>query len=125
MLLSFIHLFVFPYRLHGDLAARNVLLTSDKTAKISDFGLSRILLESSNYTKKSKVPLPWKWMAIESLRFLNFSSASDVWAYGVTLWEIFSLGEVPFAGLHFCPEFVQQLDDGLRLPRPAKATEYL
>ncbi|XP_021966941.1 fibroblast growth factor receptor homolog 2 isoform X1 [Folsomia candida] len=111
--------------LHGDLATRNVLLALDKTAKISDFGLSRLLLDSKNYTKKSRVPLPWKWMSIEALKALSFSSASDVWAFGVTLFEIFTLGEVPYAGLSFGPEFIAQLESGFRLSKPPLATEYV
>lgn len=64
-------------------------------------------------------------MSIEALKALSFSSASDVWAFGVTLFEIFTLGEVPYAGLSFGPEFIAQLESGFRLSKPPLATEYV
>jgi len=73
----------------------------------------------------TKEPLPWKWMAIESLQELSFSSQSDVWAFAVTLWEIFSLGSTPYTGLSWSVDFVQKLGDGLRPPMPSLGTEEL
>jgi RYK receptor-like tyrosine kinase len=64
-------------------------------------------------------------MAIESLKSLQFSSASDVWAFGVTIFEIFTLGETPYAGLSFGPEFIIQIETGFRLAKPPLATEYV
>jgi len=111
--------------IHADLASRNVLIAQDNSIRITDFGLSRRLYEYANYVKASQEPLPWRWMAIESLASLNFSSQSDVWAFGVTLWEIYSLGNIPFPGLSWDVSFVTRLEQGLRMSAPKYATAKL
>ncbi|XP_019849278.1 PREDICTED: uncharacterized protein LOC109580485 isoform X2 [Amphimedon queenslandica] len=85
---------------HRDLAARNVLLASDLTCKIGDFGMARDLMEDeSNYYKSSGGIIPLKWTAPEALNFKKYTSASDVWSYGMVLYEIWSLGHKPFNDL--------------------------
>ncbi len=83
---------------HRDLACRNILVCNDKSLKITDFGLSRVLTSESDQelyikTDQTNVKLPWKWMAIEALKNGVYSSASDVWSFGVLLWEIATLCE--------------------------------
>ncbi|OXA46162.1 Fibroblast growth factor receptor 3 [Folsomia candida] len=110
--------------IHGDLATRNILLDSNCVAKVSDFGLSRQMFH--NY-KKSVVgsgdtPLPIPWLLIEALRHLRFSIQSDIWAFGVLMWEVFTLGETPYIGINSVPEFIEYLEDGHRLEKPEYAT---
>ena len=77
---------------HRDLACRNVLVNADKALKITDFGLSRETDEDI-YVQQSTGRVPFKWMAIESIVARQFTSASDVWAFGVVLWEIGTVGK--------------------------------
>ncbi|XP_024077554.2 activated CDC42 kinase 1-like, partial [Terrapene carolina triunguis] len=85
--------------IHRDLAARNVLLASEEHAKIGDFGLMRALSSKGHrYIMSAHRKIPFAWCAPESLRSGVFSHASDVWMFGVTLWEMFSYGEEPWMG---------------------------
>lgn len=103
---------------HRDLAARNILLATRHQAKISDFGLSRALSTDSSYYKASRGgKWPIKWYAPESYNYGTFSHASDVWSYGVTLWEMFSFGKQPYGDMKGI-EAIQIVESGKRLERP-------
>ncbi|CAH3146164.1 unnamed protein product, partial [Porites evermanni] len=102
---------------HRDLAARNVLLGKNNAAMVSDFGLSRDVYESGEYENTSGGMLPVRWMAIESLEDYIYTTQTDVWSFGVVLWEIESGGRKPYSGLGGI-EIVDFLKSGKRLQQP-------
>ncbi|XP_030166312.1 tyrosine-protein kinase ZAP-70 [Lynx canadensis] len=103
---------------HRDLAARNVLLVNRHYAKISDFGLSKALgADDSYYTARSAGKWPLKWYAPECFNFRKFSSRSDVWSYGVTMWEAFSYGQKPYKKMKG-PEVIAFIEQGKRMECP-------
>eukprot|EP00090_Calanus_glacialis_P040090 TRINITY_DN6986_c0_g1_i1.p1 TRINITY_DN6986_c0_g1~~TRINITY_DN6986_c0_g1_i1.p1 ORF type:complete len:1244 (-),score=268.91 TRINITY_DN6986_c0_g1_i1:950-4681(-) len=102
---------------HRDIAARNVLVSSHDCVKLADFGLSR-WIDTDTYYKASKGKLPIKWMAPESINFRRFTTASDVWMFGVCTWEILMMGVKPFQGVKNS-EVIGKLENGERLALPA------
>ncbi|KAK9888940.1 hypothetical protein WA026_001159 [Henosepilachna vigintioctopunctata] len=109
--------------LHGDLAARNILLTYDNVVKICDFGLAKNIYHNDQYKMKSNCPLPIKWMAIEAIRDRVFSTQSDVWAFGIVLWELFSLARMPYPGMQADERLYARLVEGYRMESPEYATQ--
>ncbi|XP_038066666.1 angiopoietin-1 receptor-like [Patiria miniata] len=100
--------------IHRDLAARNILLSEDLTAKVSDFGLSR---GEDVYVQKSSTRIPVRWLAIESLTRRVYKSKSDVWSFGILLWEIVTYGSTPYPGIE-SKSLAERLLDGYRMPKP-------
>ncbi|KAM9828972.1 protein-tyrosine kinase 2-beta-like isoform 2-T3 [Syngnathus typhle] len=101
---------------HRDIAVRNILVASSDCVKLGDFGLSRYI-DDQEYYKASVSRMPIKWMAPESINFRRFTIASDVWMFGVCVWEIFSMGQQPFFWLEN-GQVIIQLESGTRLPKP-------
>uniref|UniRef100_A0A8D3A381 Tyrosine-protein kinase SYK n=1 Tax=Scophthalmus maximus TaxID=52904 RepID=A0A8D3A381_SCOMX len=103
---------------HRDLAARNVLLVTQHYAKISDFGLSKAVAEEKNYYKaKGHGKWPVKWYAPECINYFKFSSKSDVWSFGVLLWEAYSYGLKPYKGMKG-NDVMQMIEGGERMDAP-------
>ncbi|XP_069057276.1 platelet-derived growth factor receptor alpha isoform X2 [Pleurodeles waltl] len=107
---------------HRDLAARNVLLAQGKIVKICDFGLARDIMHDSNYVSKGSTFLPVKWMAPESIFDNLYTTLSDVWSFGILLWEIFSLGGTPYPGMMVDSTFYNKIKSGYRMAKPDHAT---
>nr|XP_023699464.1 tyrosine-protein kinase ZAP-70 [Paramormyrops kingsleyae]XP_023699465.1 tyrosine-protein kinase ZAP-70 [Paramormyrops kingsleyae]XP_023699466.1 tyrosine-protein kinase ZAP-70 [Paramormyrops kingsleyae]XP_023699467.1 tyrosine-protein kinase ZAP-70 [Paramormyrops kingsleyae]XP_023699468.1 tyrosine-protein kinase ZAP-70 [Paramormyrops kingsleyae]XP_023699470.1 tyrosine-protein kinase ZAP-70 [Paramormyrops kingsleyae] len=103
---------------HRDLAARNVLLVNQHYAKISDFGLSKALGANDSYYKaRTAGKWPLKWYAPECINFHKFSSKSDVWSFGITMWEAFSYGGKPYKKMKG-PEVISFIESGTRMDCP-------
>ncbi|XP_067626535.1 tyrosine-protein kinase receptor isoform X2 [Eurosta solidaginis] len=106
--------------IHRDIAARNCLLTSKgpgRVVKIADFGMARDIYRSDYYRKGGKAMLPIKWMPPEAYVDGIFTAKTDVWSFGVLLWEIFSMGMMPYPGLQN-PEVMKLVANGGRLGAP-------
>ncbi|XP_031137920.1 receptor-type tyrosine-protein kinase FLT3 [Sander lucioperca] len=109
--------------IHRDLAARNVLVTNGRLVKIGDFGLARDIDNDSNYVVRGNVRLPVKWMAPESTFQGIYTMKSDIWAYGILLWEIFSLGVTPYPGMKVDHTFYSMIERGFKMECPYYANE--
>jgi serine/threonine protein kinase len=104
--------------IHRDLAARNILLVNERFAKVSDFGMSRALGIGKEYYKaRTASKWPLKWYAPECIYYFKFSTKSDVWSFGVTLWEAVSYGCRPYEGMDG-QDILRLFRENRRLPKP-------
>ncbi|XP_009468836.1 PREDICTED: receptor tyrosine-protein kinase erbB-3 [Nipponia nippon] len=106
---------------HRNLAARNVLLKSPSQAQVADFGIADLLYPDDKKYFYNEVKTPIKWMALESIHFGKYTHQSDVWSYGVTLWEMMTFGAEPYAGIRLA-EVPDLLEKGERLSQPQICT---
>ncbi|CAH3157712.1 unnamed protein product [Pocillopora meandrina] len=127
--------------IHRDLAARNVLVGHKETCKVTDFGMARDVQQENIYERKTKVfkkegrwgryyisfslgRLPVKWTAYEALMYGKYTTKSDVWSYGVLLYEIFTIGGSPYPRMDG-RKIANLLQDGYRMPKPQHVDEEL
>ncbi|KAM7440137.1 hypothetical protein ABFA07_010631 [Porites harrisoni] len=103
--------------IHRDLAARNVLVGEGEKCKVTDFGMARDVYGDDIYKKKSRGRLPVKWTAYEALLYGTYTTQSDVWSFGVVLYEIFTVGGCPYPGIEG-REIANKLKSGYRMPKP-------
>ncbi|KAF8360365.1 hypothetical protein PRIPAC_87288 [Pristionchus pacificus] len=108
---------------HRDIAARNIMLDSQESCKIGDFGLARELGDDSENYQAQGRKLPLKWMPPEAIANYSFSTASDVWSLGVLFYEIVTLGATPYAGW-IVAELLTRLKQGERMERPDNCSDH-
>uniref|UniRef100_A0A3Q2DCH7 receptor protein-tyrosine kinase n=1 Tax=Cyprinodon variegatus TaxID=28743 RepID=A0A3Q2DCH7_CYPVA len=100
---------------HRDLAARNILVNSNLVCKVSDFGLSRVLEDDPEAAYTTRIPI--RWTAPEAISYRKFTTASDVWSYGIVMWEVVSYGERPYWDMNN-QDVIKAIEEGYRLPAP-------
>ncbi|XP_022793754.1 receptor-like tyrosine-protein kinase kin-15 isoform X2 [Stylophora pistillata] len=110
--------------IHRDLACRNVLVGKGLIAKVADFGMARDVSADGQYIKTTEGRVPWLWMSMEALRG-TCTIKGDVWSFGVTLWEIVTLGELPYKDIKGILELHELLEEGARLPKPPHCSDEL
>ncbi|KAG8181676.1 hypothetical protein JTE90_019215 [Oedothorax gibbosus] len=102
---------------HRDIAARNILMLDEQRVKIGDFGLSKEIYQNKYYKTLTEKRFPIKWMAPEAIEKQKFSTYSDVWSFGVFMWEVFRLGKEPYPGID-CGNILLYLKMGYRMEKP-------
>uniref|UniRef100_A0A3Q2PZ08 receptor protein-tyrosine kinase n=1 Tax=Fundulus heteroclitus TaxID=8078 RepID=A0A3Q2PZ08_FUNHE len=100
---------------HRDLAARNILVNSNLVCKVSDFGLSRVLEDDPEAAYTTRIPI--RWTAPEAISYRKFTTASDVWSYGIVMWEVVAYGERPYWDMNN-QDVIKAIEEGYRLPAP-------
>ncbi|XP_038068944.1 fibroblast growth factor receptor-like [Patiria miniata] len=110
--------------IHRDLAAHNILLGEDLMCKVSDFGFSRDIIAKEFYQMSSSGAVPLRWMALESIVDNIYTSKSDVWSYGILLWEMVTMGTHPYPGIEV-EDIIDALKNGRRLPQPSHCGDKL
>jgi serine/threonine protein kinase len=111
---------------HCDLAARNVLIAEGFVLKIADFGLARDISGREMYKKNPRGKIPVKWTAPEALEHRVFTKKSDVWSFGVVLWELFTYGHSPYPDLHLGQSYdtiISYLKEGNRMAQPDSCSD--
>ncbi|XP_057297435.1 uncharacterized protein LOC130628517 isoform X2 [Hydractinia symbiolongicarpus] len=108
---------------HRDLAARTVFLTKDMHAKVADLGLMKNAPDNDYYKREYVDKLPIKWMAPESILEKKFTTKSDVWSFGVLLWEIYSLGALPYPDIQESKDLLAYLKQGSRMSQPVECAK--
>ncbi|XP_068685561.1 tyrosine kinase receptor Cad96Ca-like isoform X3 [Montipora foliosa] len=103
--------------IHRDLAARNVLVGERESCKVTDFGMARDVQQENIYERKTKGRLPVKWTAYEALTYGTYTTKSDVWSFGVLLYEIFTIGGSPYPRMDG-RKIANLLQEGYRMPKP-------
>ena len=113
--------------MHGDLAARNILISNldsdNYVARITDFGLSKAFYDKTSYPKKERRNVPWKWMDVNFLETSIFTMSSDVWSFGVVFWEMLSVGRIPYAGAN-ANDTIKAIRAGYRLQQPYEINQF-
>jgi serine/threonine protein kinase len=110
--------------IHRDLAARNILVSTNDVIKIADFGLARDVHGNDYYRKTEAGCLPVKWMSPEALFHSRYTTKSDVWSFGVLMWEIMTLGGEPYTGVSY-ERLFQLLQMGFRMEKPTNCSRQI